>query len=145
MDFKNIMLIFGVALLYFGIRGLIQFFNESRNYTITTAVIVDCVRHSSNNNGYISYTPVFEYTYNGKTYQEEHRVSSAKYSKGMGVVPASKYNVGDTVEVRVYEKGDKVRAIIHDEGNIKMPLVIGILFTIAGIALSAAGIYLRMR
>ncbi len=149
MDFKNIMLIFGVALLYFGIRALIQYFNESKNYTVTTAVVVDYVKNIDNNNqnrmGYIRYTPVFEYTYNGKTYREEHRVSSSKYSKGMGIVPASKYSIGDTVEVRVYEKGEKVRAVINDENNIKLPLRVGVPFTIAGIVLVAAGIYFRMQ
>lgn len=145
MDYKNIMLIFGFALLYFGIRALIQYFNESKNYTITTAVIADCVMHNSNNKGYISYTPVFEYTYNGKTYREEHRVSSSKYSKGMGIVPASKYSVGDIVEVRVYEKGEKVRAVINDENNIKLPFRVGVPLTIAGIVLVAAGIYFRMQ
>ena len=149
MNDNVIMLFVGSFLLYFGIRGLIQYFKESRNYTTTTATIIRYstdVNHSHNNGAaYTSYTPIFEYKYNGRLYQEEHRVSSAKYGKGMSIVPASKYSIGDTVEVRVYDNGEKVRAVINDKNNIKMPLYVGIMFTIAGVALIALVAYFNMK
>lgn len=145
MDYKIAVFLFAACALYIGIRALIQYFNENkRPYTLTTAKIVDFARstnHSPTSHGtYVGYTPIFEYTYNGKTYQEEHRVSSSKYSKGMKIVPASKYKTGDTVEVRVYDNGKKIYAVIDDKNNIKMPLYAGLPLTIVGFILLAVGI-----
>lgn len=149
MDNTTIMLVFGAVLLYFGIRGFIQFFKENRNYTTTTATIVryeeEINYHRNNGMSTIGYTPIFEYKYNGRTYEEEHRVTSSKYGKGMSIVPASKYGIGDTVEIRVYDDGEKIYAVINDKNNIKMPLNIGIVFTIAGVILVALGLYFKLQ
>ncbi|MDE5984296.1 MAG: DUF3592 domain-containing protein [Eubacterium sp.] len=145
MNHNEIMLIFGIFMLGFGIRALVQYFKENRNYTITTAAIVRYERELDHNHhnhvDYVSYTPIFEYTYNGKTYQEEHRVSSAGYGKGLSIVPASKYSIGDIVDVRVYDNGKKVYAVIDDENNIKMPFRMGLILTVAGVVFIAAAVY----
>lgn len=145
MDYKIAVFVFSAVALYIGIRALIQYYNENkRPYTLTTATIVDFsknIHRNPNSDGpYVGYTPIFEYTYNGKTYQEEHRVSSSKYSKGMKIVPASKYKTGDTVEVRVYDNGKKIYAVIDDKNNLKMPLYAGLPLTIIGFILLAVGI-----
>lgn len=120
MNYKITLLLFGAGLLYIGVRSLIQYVQENkRSYTLTTATIVsyeeEINRHGSNRGTYIGYTPIFEYTYTGKTYLEEHRVTSSKYGKDMSIVPASKYEIGDTVDVRVYDKNGKIYAVINDE------------------------------
>ncbi|MDE5996455.1 MAG: DUF3592 domain-containing protein [Eubacterium sp.] len=149
MDTVTAGLIFGVVILYFGIRGFIQYFKENKNYTTTTATIIryeQSVDHNSRNHmTTVGYTPIFEYKYNGKIYEEEHRVTSSKYGKGMSIVPASKYNIGDVVKVRVYDDGETVRAVIDDKNNIKMPLNVGIVFTILGVILIGMGIYFKMK
>lgn len=145
MNNNEIMLICGIFMLGFGIRMLITYFKENKNYTVTSATIVRFDReldHNHHSHGnYVSYTPIFEYTYNGKTYQEEHRVSSAKYGKGMRIVPASKYSIGDVVDVRVYDNGKKVYAVIDDENNIKMPFRMGLILTAVGAVFIAVAVY----
>ena len=138
---------FGIVIFYFGIRGLMQYLKENKNYITTTATIVryEKSHHYHNHMNTTSYTPIFEYKYNGRVYEEEHRVSSAKYGKGMSIVPASKYNIGDTVQIRVYDDGKTVYAAIDDKNNIKMPLYIGIVFTILGAVLIGMGIYFKMK
>ena len=139
--------IFGIVIFYFGIRGLMQYLKENKNYITTTATIVRYEKSHNyrNHMNTTSYTPIFEYKYNGRVYEEEHRVSSAKYGKGMSIVPASKYNIGDTVQIRVYDDGKTVYAAIDDKNNIKMPLYIGIVFTILGAVLIGMGIYFKMK
>lgn len=147
MNYKIALIIFGASMLYIGIRALIQYVHETKHsYVTTTATIVESkksMHHNAHSHaGYIGYTPVFEYTYNGRTYREEHRVTSSKYNKDMDIVPASKYKIGDTVEVRVYDKNGKVYAVINDEKNIKSTLYIGLPLTIIGGIFVAVGIYL---
>lgn len=141
-------IVFGAVCLYFGIRALKQYFNETKNYTATTGTIIRYdkeISHKHNHADYVGYTPIFEYKYNGQMYQQEHRVTSSKYSKGMEIVPASKYSVGDTVKVRVYDDGKKVYAVIDDKNNISMPLKAGTAFTISGAVLLALGLYFKFK
>lgn len=59
----------------------------------------------------------------------------------MRIVPASKYSIGDVVDVRVYDNGKKVYAIIDDENNIKMPFRMGLILTAVGAVFIAVAVY----
>lgn len=114
-----------------GIAGIyIYFRDERREYTIVTGQVIDMEKNTETHNGHmhINYSPVIEYTFEGETFVTLHRVSSSKYGKGMEIVPASKYKVGDFVDLRVYAENPEY-ALVRDKNNLLMPLYTGLVMT----------------
>lgn len=149
MELKTGLLLFGIGLLYIGFFSLKNYYDDQRKeYAIVCGKVIRMdKKHNYNHSSKMSTTgfvPVFEYTWNGKVYQKEHRIESSKYGKGMEIVPASKYKEGDTVELRVYLDNPEY-AIVNDEKNIKMPLYLGIPVTILGVVCLGAGLMLWVK
>lgn len=115
----------GIALVIFGIYFLITFSKEkAKKYALVQGKVIEVIKSVGVNGTGVTYTPVFEYQYNNKTYRVEHRISSP--------TPNFTYKVNDIVELRVYEdKPDK--AIANSKKNLIMPLVSGISSIILGI------------
>lgn len=104
---------------------LITFSKEkAKKYALVQGKVIEVIKSVGVNGTGVTYTPVFEYQYNNKTYRVEHRISSP--------TPNFTYKVNDIVELRVYEdKPDK--AIVNSKKNLIMPLVSGIISIILGI------------
>lgn len=121
------LLIVGIALVIFGICFLITFSKEkAKKYALVKGKVIEVIKSVGVNRTGVTYTPVFEYQYNNKTYRVEHRISSP--------TPNFTYKVNDIVELRVYEdKPDK--AIANNKKNLKVPLVLGTSFIILGVVL----------
>ena len=118
------LLIVGIALVIFGICFLITFSKEkAKKYTLVQGKVIEVIKSVGVNRTGITYTPVFEYQYNNKTYRVEHRISSP--------TPNITYKVNDIVELRVYE--DKV--IANSKKNLIIPLILGTSFIILGVVL----------
>lgn len=123
----NYLLIVGIALVIFGICFLITFSKEkAKRYALIQGKVIEVIKSVGVNNTGLTYTPIFEYQYNNKTYRVKHRISSP--------APNCTYKVNDIVELRVYEdKPDK--AIANNKKNLIMPLILGISFIILGVML----------
>lgn len=119
----NNLLILGIGLIIFGICFTVNFFKEhTKEYIIAQGKIADVQKTSSPTPRYYGYTSVIEYRYNGKTYQTNHRITTAK----------PKYKVNDIVEIRIYkDKPDK--ALINSKINLYAPIVIGVPLAVIGI------------
>ncbi len=132
----------GICCAYIGISSLLAYYRDNkREYVLITGKVVryDENQHYRNKNYWVGYIPIIEYSYQNKVYQKEHRVSSAKYGKNMEIVPNSKYNIGDEVELRVYVDNPE-HALINDKNNILLPLYIGIPLTLLSIILFGVAI-----
>lgn len=128
-------LLFGFLLSVFGIMLLRQYYRDEKcPYDIVYGKIVDSQVSKAYYKGKhsIGYVPVIEYEYNGKTYRRNHRIESSKYGKNMEIIPASKYRIGDEVELRVYIDKPEY-ALINDKGNIRLPLYVGIPVLLIGV------------
>lgn len=144
---KVYLLIFGAVALYIGLSGVRQHLrNRNREYTLVYGKIIDQQRemHTSRGKTFVEFTPIFEYFFNGRTYQGKHIISSSKYGKGLELVPASKYEVGTEVELRVF-LDDPSEAVINTESNVKFPLVMGVIATCVGVALICVSLALFLR
>ena len=121
------LLIVGIALVIFGICFLITSSKEkAKKYALVQGKVIEVIKSVGVNRTGVTYTPVFEYQYNNKTYRVEHRVSSP--------TPNFTYKVNDIVELRVYEaKPDK--AIANSKKNLITPLILGTSFIILGVVL----------
>lgn len=111
----------GMALVIFGICFLVTFRKEkAKRYIVVQGKVIEVVKSLGVGKGF-TYTPIFEYQYNNKTFRVAHRISS--------FTPNCTYKVNDVVELRVYEdKPDK--AIAHICGKLcgyillpKLPLL----------------------
>lgn len=121
------LLIMGMALVIFGICFLITFRKEKvKRHILVQGKVIEVTKSLGvgvRTKGF-TYTPIFEYQYNNKTFRVEHRISS--------FTPNCTYKVDDVVELRVYEdKPDK--AIVNSKKNLILPLVSGISSIILGI------------
>lgn len=116
----------GMALVIFGICFLVTFRKEkAKRYIVVQGKVIEVVKSLGVEKGF-TYTPIFEYQYNNKTFRVEHRISSP--------TPNFTYKVNDIVELRVYEdKPDK--AIANSKKNLIMPLILGTSFIILGVVL----------
>ena len=144
---KVYLLLFGAVALYIGLGGVRQYLqNRKRDYTLVYGKIIDQQKetHTSRGKTFVEFTPIFEYYFNGQTYQGKHIISSSKYNKGLEIVPASKYEVGTEVELRVF-LDDPSQAVINAEGNVKFPLVTGVIATCVGVALICVSVVLFLR
>lgn len=123
----NYLLILGIALVIFGICFLISFIKEkTKRYTLVQGKVIQVIKNIGVSQKGLTYTPIFEYKYNNKTYKVEHRISSP--------TPDCTYKVNDIVDLRVYEdKPDK--AIINSKNNLIAPLILGVSFIILGVVL----------
>lgn len=118
------LLIVGIALVIFGICFLITFSKEkAKKYALVQGKVIEVIKSVGVNRTGVTYTPVFEYQYNNKTYRVEHRISSP--------TPNFTYKVNDIVELRVYEDN----AIANSKKNLIMPLILGTSFIILGVVL----------
>lgn len=144
---KVYLLLFGAVALYIGLTGVRQHLrNRNREYALVYGKIIDQQKetHTSRGKTFVEFTPIFEYFFNGRIYRGKHIISSSKYSKGLEIVPASKYEVGTEVELRVF-LDDPSQAVINSEGNVKFPLVMGVIATCAGAALICVSVVLFLR
>ena len=98
------------TLLLMGLIGLYGFFTSlrtllrDRKRSLVSAVgtVVE-VERCKDAEGFVSYTPIYEYIYLGKSYRGKHRISSSKYGKNMTVESATKYEPGSTIPLLVDE------------------------------------------
>ncbi len=130
MNWKNHLLIMGIAIILLGICLLIVYIRENtKKYSLVQGKIIEVLKHLGPRVGEykgFTHTPIIEYQYKGNTYKTEHRISAP--------TPDSTYKVNDIVELRVYEdKPDK--AIINSRRNILMPLICGVGSLILGVIL----------
>lgn len=94
---------YGVA-LSIGYKGLKTYlFNRKLDYVIVHGKVVELEKstHKRGKKTSVTYTPIFEYYHNGQTRRARHIISSSKFNRKLEVVPGSKYQVGDEVELRV--------------------------------------------
>ena len=142
------MLLLGLTFLAFGLYAVYTYFRDERkNYTIVPGKIVAFERHTDRK-GYKGFTTFFEYFYNGTVYRCSHNITLAKYcknskidetmpriyyTKNISIVPNTKYKIGDSVEVRVYED-EPENARIHSASSFRMPFIVGTVSALIGIA-----------
>lgn len=116
--------ILSIGLIIFGICFILTFINEKyKEHFIIKGRIIEIIKSNSPNPKYYGYTPIIEYQYDNKTYQVEHRITTANKNH--------KYKVNDIVELRVYkDKPDK--ALINSKVNLLLPFIIGLPLIIVG-------------
>jgi len=107
--------------------------NDLQKYVIVLGKIVGF--HKELDDGGTSFSPIFEYEYEGTVYQKRHRFSSAKFDRNRSVVPSGKYNIGDEISVRVFTNRPE-DAIINDRSNLNMPLICGLICLFLGLVFS---------
>lgn len=140
MSFSEFLLVFGGGWFLIGTIGIFTFVKEAmKPYEIVNGKVSGYRRKTRE--GKTRYRPMFEYSYNGVVYQSEHRIGSAKYGKGFNIEPNSKYKIGDTVRLRVYLDKPK-HAIADDKWNIRMPILLGTLMCMVGVALMTLSVYI---
>lgn len=126
------------TLLLMGIIGLYGFFSglkiilrdRKRKLVPGTATIVGMER-KKDGEGFVSFTPVYEYNHHGKAYRGKHRISSSKYGKGMRVEAATKYTEGTQVSILIDENEPSWSVIDDGSKNIGIPATV--LFFVFGL------------
>ncbi|MBQ8603798.1 MAG: DUF3592 domain-containing protein [Oscillospiraceae bacterium] len=140
------LILFGAVALSIGYKGLKTYlFNRKLDYVIVQGKVVE-LEKSTQKRGKktsITYTPIFEYYYNGQTRRARHIISSSRFNKKLEVVPSSKYEVGDEVELRVYVNAPDY-AVVNTNSSVKFSLYMGAVATLAGLLMLAEGIYLLL-
>lgn len=129
---KLITKIFSCVALVLGVAAIVCFVfyykNATREYEIIEGVIIDFDERRSSSSGTGSrkhrsssrtYAPVFTFEYNGQTLTNTHSVSSSSYGG-----KRSKYQIGSTVDVRIYNNKPN-RANIDDGFADKILLLVG--------------------
>lgn len=143
----NKFIIFGLVFMAFGLYAVWIYIKDSRkSYQIVPGKIVDFKAHMGHK-GTKGFTTIFEYYYQGVTYTAERNINGAKYSKNSdivegtpkiyytknrSIVPNSKYKIGDSIEVRVYES-EPERAVINTKSDVFLPLIMGGVFILIGV------------
>lgn len=136
--------LFGSVALSIGYKGLKTYlFNRKLDYIIVPGKVVQHEKSTekSGKQTSITYTPIFEYCYNGQTYRARHIISSSRFNTKLEVVPGSKYEIGDEVELRVYVNAPDY-AVINTNASVKFSLYMGAVATLGGVLMLAEGIYL---
>lgn len=124
------------TLLFLGSFSLVSFIHalrialrdRNRSLVSVTGRVVEYERKRSDDT--ISFTPVYEYSYAGRTYRGKHRVSSSKYGAGMNVVAASKYEIGGEIPLLVDE--NEPGFSITDDGSKSLNVIGPLLFLAFG-------------
>lgn len=118
---------------------------EQRRYEIIPGTIVDFAqRRVSRPRGsgkMIVFYPVFEYQWNGKTHRGYARRVMAKFGPGLAAVPATKMQIGDPVQVRVFPKKPSDARIEEDHYFWKSRIWVHILTVLLGSAMIICGLY----
>lgn len=134
---QAILLILGIVFIVVSIYSIVKYHKDkNRKYQIIIGKVIRFnklrTKKANSNIKYISFAPEFEFDFNGQTYLVEHLVGSVKNKNFTEMVPNSKYNIGDPVELRVYidNPNDAVENNMH---IIRLPLYIGILFSFIGV------------
>ena len=138
------LILFGAVALSIGYKGLKTYlFNRKLDYVIVPGKVVEHEKSTEKRGKKtsITYTPIFEYYYNGQTRRARHIISSSRFNKKLEVVPGSKYEVGDEVELRVYVNAPDY-AVVNTNSSVKFSLYLGVVATLGGILMLAEGIYL---
>lgn len=142
----NVVFLFGILMIVFGAYSIYIYLRNLRKpYTIVSGKIIDFKEHTSHK-GYKGFTTIFEYYYQGTVYNAAHNINCAKYcknskikeglpriyyTKNISIVPSTKYNIGDSIDVRVYEN-DPENAVINTKASAILSLLIGITCVIIG-------------
>lgn len=138
------LILFGAVALSIGYKGLKMYlFNRKLDYVIVHGKVIE-LEKSIQRRGKktsITYTPIFEYYYSGQTHRARHIISSSRFNKKLEIVPGSKYEVGDEVELRVYVNALDY-AVANTNSSVKFSLYMGAIATLAGLLMLAEGIYL---
>lgn len=136
--------LFGAVALSIGYKGIKTYqFNRKLDYVIVHGKVVE-LEKSTQKRGKktsVTYTPIFEYYYNGQTRRARHIISSSRLNKKLEVVPGTKYEVGDEVELRVYIDTPDY-AVVNTNSSVKFSLYMGAVAALAGLLMLAEGIYL---
>ena len=138
------LILFGVVALSIGYKGLKTYlFNRRLDYVIVHGKVAELEKsiEKRGKKTSITYTPIFEYYYKGQIRRSKHIISSSRFNRNREIVPGSKYEVGDEVELRVYEDSPDY-AVVNTNANVKFSLYMGAITAIAGLLMLAAGIYL---
>ena len=131
-----------------GIIGLYGFFSglkiilrdRKRKLISATAAIVG-MEQKKDGEGFVSFTPVYEYMYLGKAYRGKHRISSSKYGKGLHIEAASKYTEGTQVPILI-DENDPAWSMINDRSkNAGIPVTLLFLTVGVGCILAALLIF----
>lgn len=138
------LILFGAVALSIGYKGLKTYmFNRKLDYVIVHGKVVEYEKamKKDRKGTNIVYTPIFEYYYDGQTRRAKHIISSSKFNKKLEVVPGTKYEVGDEVELRVYIDAPDY-AVVNTNSSVKFSLYMGAVAALAGLLMLAEGIYL---
>lgn len=126
------------TLLFMGVYALFCFASavrtvlrdRKRSLVSVTGRVVEYERKRSDDT--VSFTPIYEYTYAGRTYRGRHRVSSSKYGPGMTIVAASKYEIGGEIPLLVDE--NEPGFSMTDDGSKRLNVFGPLLFLVLGVA-----------
>ena len=138
------LILFGAVALSIGYKGLKTYlFNRKLDYVIVRGKVVEYEKSikKRRKGTSIVYTPIFEYYYDGQIRRAKHIISSSKFNKKLEVVPGSKFEVGDEVELRVYVNAPDY-AVVNTNSSVKFSLYMGAIATLAGLLMLAEGVYL---
>ena len=138
------LILFGAVALSIGYKGLKTYlFNRKLDYVIVHGKVVEHEKSTEKRGGKtsITYTPIFEYYYNGQTHRARHIISSSRFNKKLEIVPGSKYEVGDEVELRVYVNAPDY-AVVNTSSSVNFSLYMGVVATLGGLLMLAEGIYI---
>ena len=135
------------TLLLMGLIGLYGFFSSlrtvlrdrKRSLVPAEGTVVELER-KQDAEGFVSYTPIYEYHYLGKTHRGKHRISSSKIGKGMKVESASKYAPGTAIPLLI-DENDPGFSTVNDRSK-GLPLVALVLFFLVGAGCTAAALFL---
>lgn len=135
------------TLLLMGLIGLYGFFaslrtllrDRKRSLVPAEGTVVELER-SKDAEGFVSYTPIYEYRYLGQSYRGKHRVSSSKYGKRMTVESASRYAPGSTIPLLVDEH-EPAFSLVNDRSK-GLPYLATVLFFLTGCGCTIAALLL---
>ena len=127
---KYTLLMMGVITLYGFFTGLRTMLCDRKRSLVSAEGTVLRLEETRDSEGFISYTPIYEYRYLGKTYQGRHRVSSSKYAENMTIKAATKYVPGTAIPILI-DENEPGFSMVNDRSR-SFPLIFTALFLLAG-------------
>ena len=135
---KYTLLLMGIIGLYGFISGLRTVLRDRKRSLVPGTAVIVGMEQQKDREGFVSFTPVYEYHYAGQSYRGKHRISSSRYGKGMHIETATKYTEGTQVPILI-DENDPSWAVINDRSkNMGIPVLV--MFLILGIGCLIASI-----
>ena len=126
------------------LKRLIAYYrSERRAYQIIPGKIVEFEESYYLRKGHrrVQFYPIFEYQWKGKTRRKRARRVPARFNKDLHIVPATHWQVGDTVDIRIFPKKPSDARIEEAFYFFRSRTFVSVLTFLLGSLMGLAGIY----